>query len=183
MTQSPLAQHIVAVCFDFGDTLADEATEIKDATMTTVTADLIPGAGEVVRELKQRGYKLALVADGRPGTYYNVLSQHRLYDLFDAFTISEEIGALKPAAVMFTHALDQLAIAREDYGRTIMVGNSLERDVQGANRVGMISVWLDWAPRRSKVPANRWQIPDHTIKQPGDLLALMALLEAQKADG
>jgi FMN phosphatase YigB (HAD superfamily) len=181
MRQSPLPQKIVAVCFDFGDTLADEATEIKDATMTTLAAELIPGAGEVVRELKQRGYKLALVADGRPGTYSNVLRQHGLWDLFDAFAISEQIGVEKPAAAMFTHALDQLAISREDYGRTLMVGNHLERDVQGANRVGMITVWLDWAPRRPKVPANRWEIPDYTIKQPRELLALMALLENEGA--
>jgi FMN phosphatase YigB (HAD superfamily) len=181
MRQSPLPQQVVAVCFDFGDTLADEATEIKDATMTTLSADLIPGAGEVVRELKQRGYKLALVADGRPGTYYNVLSQHGLWDHFDAFTISEQVGVEKPAAAMFTHALDQLAIAAEDYGRTIMVGNHLERDIQGANRVGMITVWLDWAPRRPKVPANRWEIPDYTIKQPRELLAIMALIEKKGA--
>ena len=170
-------RRIQAVCVDFGDTLADEATEVKDETMTTVSADLIPGAGEVVRQLKQRGYKVALVADGRPGTYYNVLSQHGLYELFDAFAISEHLGVEKPDGRMFTAALDQLGIGREDYGRTIMVGNYLARDVKGANQVGMISVWLDWAPRRPKTPADESEIPDYTIKEPLDLLDLINLLE------
>lgn len=172
-----MTRNILAVCFDFGDTLADEATEVKDETMTTLRAELIPGAGEVVRQLKQQGYKVALVADGRPGTYYNVLHQHDLYELFDAFAISEEVGVEKPDGRMFQAALDQLGIGRADYGRTIMVGNYLARDVKGANAIGMISVWLDWAPRRPKIPADDSEIPDFTIKEPLELLHLVNCLE------
>lgn len=174
-----MSHHLLAICFDFGDTLVDEATEIKDSTLTTLRADLIPGAGEVVRELKRRDYRLALVADGPAGTYHNVLTQHRLYDLFDAFAISEQLGVEKPDPRMFIHALDQLKVAREDYGRTVMVGNYLERDIKGANRVGMISVWLDWAPRRPKVPADASEIPQHTIKTPLELLPLIYTLEQE----
>lgn len=169
--------HILAICFDFGDTLADEATEMKDGSLTTLRAELIPGAGEVVRELKRRGYKLALVADGRPGTYTNVLSQHGLYELFDAFAISELVGVEKPDGRMFVHALDKLGIAEGDYGRTLMVGNHLGRDIRGANNLGMISVWLDWAPRRSKVPADESEVPRYTIKEPGELLEVIATIE------
>jgi putative hydrolase of the HAD superfamily len=78
---------------------------------------------------------------------------------------------------MFIAALNSLGIAPEDYGRTIMVGNHLSRDVRGANRVGMISVWLDWAPRREKVPADAAERPDYTIHQPIELLALVERLE------
>ena len=46
---------IIAVCLDCGDTLIDEATEIKDATDTSLGGQLIPGAGEMVRELKKPG--------------------------------------------------------------------------------------------------------------------------------
>ncbi len=164
---------LLAVCLDFGDTLADEATEVKDETLTTLRAELIPGAGQLVRQLKQRGYLLALVADGRPGTYVNVLSQHGLYDLFDAFAISEHLGVEKPAARMFTHALDQLGISPSEYGRTMMVGNNLRRDIKGANQLGMVSVWLDWAPRRAKVPADESERPRYTIKTPLELLEVI----------
>jgi putative hydrolase of the HAD superfamily len=169
--------HLLAICFDFGDTLADEATENKDETFTTLRADLLPGAADLVRTLKRRGYKLALVADGRPGTYLNVLSLHGLYDLFEVHTISEQLGIEKPHPRMFTHTLDQLSISLEDYGRTLMVGNNLERDVSGANEVGMISVWLDWAPRRSKIPADDSQKPRYTIKTPLELLDVIDHIE------
>ncbi len=179
VTPSP-PHHILAVCFDFGDTLADEATEVKDETNTTLTADLIPGAAELIHTLKGRGYRLALVADGRPGTYLNVLSHHGLYTLFDAFAISELVGVEKPDPRLFRHALDALEIKPQEYGRTIMVGNYLERDIKGANQLGMISVWLDWAPRRPKVAADPSEEPDYTIKQPLDLLPILEQLERGK---
>ncbi len=174
--------HLLAICFDFGDTLADEGTEIKDETLTTLRAELIPGAGEMLRELKRRGYPLALVADGRPGTYFNVLTQHGLYDLFDVFAISEHLGVEKPHPLMFTHALDPLGIRREEYRRTLMVGNNLERDVKGANELGMISVWIDWALRRAgaKAPADASQAPQHTIKTPLELLGVIDQLERKR---
>lgn len=178
-----MADKILAICFDFGDTIADEGTEVKDATQTTLRAELIPGAGEVIRELKRREYQLGLVADGRSGTYYNVLSQHGLYELFDAFAISEEIGVEKPDARMFVHALEQLGIPRGDYDRTVMVGNYLERDIRGANALGMISVWLDWAPRRPKIPRNEIEVPQYTIHMPIELLEVVEKIEENRHSG
>ena len=175
--------YILAVCFDFGDTLMDEATEVKDDTLTTLQAELIPGADRLVRELDRRGYKLALVADGLVGTCYNVLTQYGLYDLFDAFAISEQVGVEKPDPRMFMCALDQLKIARHDYGRTVMVGNYLARDIKGANGLGMISVWMDWAPRRPKVPADESEVPHYTIKEPQDLLQVIESLERERGRG
>lgn len=172
-----MTRYIQAICFDFGDTLADEATEVKDETQTTLRAELIPGAGKVVRELKQCGYKLALVADGRLGTYSNVLTQHGLYDLFDAFAISDEVGVEKPDRRMFVHALGRLGIIEADYGRVVMVGNNLARDIKGANQLGLISVWLDWAPRRRKVPADELEVPQYTIEEPLELLSVIESLE------
>lgn len=176
-----MSKQILAICFDFGDTLADEATEVKDDTNTTLHAELIPGAAELIQTLKARGYRLALVADGRPGTYFNVLSFYNLYDLFDAFAISELVGVEKPDSRLFVHALTELGIKREEYGRTVMVGNYLERDIKGANQLGMISVWLDWAPRRPKVAADASEEPDYTIKLPLDLLPILEQLERGKS--
>jgi putative hydrolase of the HAD superfamily len=43
----------------------------------------------------------------------------------------------------------------------------------------MISVWLDWSPRRAKIPADESEIPRYTIKQPLELLDVIAQLEQQ----
>ncbi len=172
-----MPHHILAICLDSGDTLVDEGTEIKDETGTTLEAELIPGAADLVQTLKQRGHKIALVADGPAGTFRNVFTQHNLYHLFDAFAISGEVGVSKPDERMFITALDQLGIRREDYGKVVMVGNNLERDIKGANNLGIITIWLDWAPRRSKVPADDAEVTQYTIKTPLELLSVIESLE------
>ena len=175
------AHKILAICLDCGDTLVDEATEVKTEDGVSLRAELIPGAAEMLRALKERGYTLALVADGPAATFANNLDPHGLYDLFDVYAISGELGCEKPDPRMFRHVLDQLGIGPADYGRVVMVGNNLSRDVKGANALGIVSVWLDWAPRRAKVPADETEAPAHTIKTPGELVALIERLEKELA--
>lgn len=170
-------RYLLAICFDFGDTLVDEATEIKNERQVTLHGDLIPGAAQMLRDLRGRGYRLAIVSDGPVGSVDNVLGDEGLLDLFEAFAISEALGVDKPDPRMFVHVLDQLGIAREDYCRTIMVGNNLGRDVKGANGVGMISVFFDWSPRYPRMPVDVAEVPVHTIKKPLDLLSLVERLE------
>jgi HAD superfamily hydrolase (TIGR01549 family) len=172
-----LEHNIVAICFDFGDTLVDEATEVKNERQVTLRGDLIPGADQMLRDLHTRGYRLAIVSDGPVGNVENVLRDYDLLDLFDAFAISEALGVEKPNPRIFIHALDRLGVAPEDYGRTIMVGNNLSRDVRGANELGIVSVYLDWSPRYPKVPVDTSEVPLHTIKMPLDLLPLVDRLE------
>lgn len=173
----PVNRRIRAIFLDCGDTLVDEGTEVKPDGEVSLRADLIPGAGELVRELKRRGYSLALVADGPVATFENNLGPYGLYDLFDAYAISETVGASKPDAAMFRRALDDLRIAPQEHARVLMVGNHLGRDIKGANALGLTSVWLDWAPRRAKTPADASEQPDYTIKVPLDLLELIDRIE------
>ncbi|MEZ4663312.1 MAG: HAD family hydrolase [Caldilineaceae bacterium] len=178
MNTKPQPPHnLLAICLDSGDTLVDEGTEIKDARGAVLEAELIPGAAELVRQIKQRGYPLALVADGPADTFRNVLGHFGLYELFDALAISELVGVEKPDAAMFHTALGQLDIAQADYGRVIMVGNNLSRDILGANALGLITVWIDWAPRRAKIPANALETPDYIIKTPLELLNVINQIE------
>lgn len=177
-----MERHLLAICFDFGDTLVDEATEVKNERNMTLEAESIPGTDQLLREVYAQGYRLAIVSDGPVGNVDRVLADHGLLELFDSLAISEALGVNKPDPRMFVHALDQLGIDRGEYGRTIMVGNNLARDVKGANSVGMISVWLDWSPRYARVPGDPSEVPHHTINMPLDLPALVERLE-QGHDG
>jgi FMN phosphatase YigB (HAD superfamily) len=68
----------LALYFDFGDTLIDQATEVKDNSLTTLHAELIPGVVELLHELKRRGYRLGLVSNGPVGSIPNVLGAYGL---------------------------------------------------------------------------------------------------------
>ena len=168
---------IKAIFFDLGDTIMVEASEVKDEAGTTLTADLIPGIERVLRELKARGFALGLVADTRRGTYQNVLRQHGLYDLFDVFAISDELGVEKPDPRIFSAALDALGIRPGDYGKVLMVGNNLRRDVRGANALGLVSIWFHWNDRYPIQPADAMEEPAFVARSAEELLQCVELIE------
>lgn len=162
-----------AILIDCGDTLVDEATEVKNENGASLRAELIPGARELMFALKARGYPMGLVADGPLATFHNNLGPPGLFDLFDVHAISGELGFEKPAPEIFRYALTGLHVPEAEYHRVLMVGNHLERDIKGANRLGLTSVWINWAPRRSKVPADELEVPDYTIRTPLQLLDIL----------
>jgi FMN phosphatase YigB (HAD superfamily) len=168
---------IKGILFDLGDTIMVEESEVKDKSSTTLKADLVHGIDKVLAELKARGYSLALVADTKKGTYRNVLRQHKLYDLFDAFAISDEIGVEKPDPRIFTLALNALGMSPEDYGYVLMIGNNLQRDIRGANLVGLISVWFHWNDRYPINPTEPLEEPAFVIHNAEELLSLVDFVE------
>ncbi len=170
---------VVALLFDLGDTLMVEESEVKDAGGTTLQADLIPGVAEALYWFRERGYGFALVADSRPNTPPNVLQQHGLYHLFDCLAISEVVGAEKPDARIFQAALEALGIPESDYGRVVMVGNNLERDVVGANRLGLISVLFHWNDRRRSQPLTAEENPRYRVSSAQELISLVAGLNTE----
>ena len=176
-------RYLSGLLFDLGDTIMDEGTEIKDAGGTTLAAELIPGMADALRGFKAAGHRLALVADARPDTPPNVLRQHGLLDLFEVLAISEVVGAAagvasidKPDPRIFRAALDALGIPECDYGRVIMVGNNLERDIVGANRLGLISVFFHWKERRRTEPLTADEMPRYTVTSAQELVELVARL-------
>jgi FMN phosphatase YigB (HAD superfamily) len=174
---------IKAIFFDLGDTIMVEDSEIKDEAGTTLAADLIPGIESVLRELKARGFPLGLVADTRRGTYQNVLRQHGLYDLFDVFAISDELGVEKPALRIFSAALDALGVQPGDYHKVLMVGNNLRRDVGGANALGLVSIWFHWNDRYPIQPADAMEQPSFEVHSAEDLLKRVELIEQSLSEG
>lgn len=167
------------IFFDCGDTIIDEGTEIRDENEIVIKADLIPGADKMVKILAEKGYTLAIVADGMTQSFDNMLKQHGVYDYFSTLIYSENVGICKPDSRMFEAAIDELNLTEEDYNRIIMVGNNLSRDVKGANNMGIKSVFLDWTPRYPKTPADDSEIANYTISMPLELVDLVEKLESE----
>ena len=164
---------------DSSDTIIDEATQVYDDRHIVQEASFIPGADRVLRQLHEEGYTIALVADGEWESFQNVYRRSGLDDCFDAWVVSEVVGQQKPAAIMFETAYEKLSLTETDKSRIVMIGNNLKKDVAGANRQGLISVWLDWSPRYfHTVEEPDWQ-PDYTVHTPEELLTLIHRLEAE----
>jgi putative hydrolase of the HAD superfamily len=170
--------HLKAVLLDCGDTLADESSEVKIPDTEIVTAaHLIPGARQLLDDLKARGYRLALVADGPRATFENILGGYRLWDHFETHAISEDVGVHKPDAAMFDAALAGLGLTRADCGRIVMIGNNLPRDIAGANRLGIISLFMGWSKRRTHTPETADEVPGYTVFDLRDVIDMLDRIE------
>ncbi|WP_051556434.1 HAD family hydrolase [Alkalihalobacterium bogoriense] len=161
------------IFLDCGDTIINEETEIRNEEEVVIQAELIPGAGEMVKTLAERGYRLALVADGLAQSFKNMLTDHQLYDYFEVMIYSENMKTRKPDERMFKAALGAMNLSETDCERIMMVGNNLARDIKGANAMGMLSVFLQWSPRYPKTPAEEAETPDYTISTPLELLEIV----------
>jgi FMN phosphatase YigB (HAD superfamily) len=177
-----MTHRLAAILFDLGDTIMVEESEIKDTEGTTLRADIVPSMAKVLQSFKEQGYPLALVADCRPDTPVNVLRQYGLFDLFDCMAISEVVGVSKPDPLIFRTALNALNIDDRDYDRVVMIGNNLERDVVGANRLGLISVFFHWNDRRRTKPLTDEETPRYSVSSAQELTTLIGTLEMLDAE-
>lgn len=164
-----------AVLFDLGDVIMREETEEKVDDVTQ-RADLFPGMAELLRGLRARGIPLGLVADTHDGTYRNVLGMHDLFDVFDAYAISDHLGVRKPDRLMFEHALNGLGVAEPDRDAVAMVGNNLARDIRGANALGLITIWMVWNQRYPSVCTDAIETPHYQVSTAAGLEGLLNAL-------
>jgi len=163
---------IEAVCFDLGDTLVAEETVIHNSFGQAITAESVEGTFEVLKTIKKGGYKIALIANVDSIDARNVLASCGLEDYFDAIVISEEVGIEKPAREIFEAALKELKVKAEN---TIMVGNRIDTDIAGANRIGMKSVWFKWNNRYKETIGSKEEKPDFVIKSLSEVLGILSL--------
>jgi FMN phosphatase YigB (HAD superfamily) len=162
---------------DSGDTIVDEATEIRDSEGIVVHAQTIPGAAETLKKIDEAGYRIALVADGEEASFTNIYLENGLGSCFQTRTISEIVGVQKPAAEMFEDAMVKNNLTEKDKKRIVMIGNNLRKDIAGANRFGITAILLDWSPRYNMVPSCKEEKPAYIIHKPEELLPLVAKLE------
>lgn len=162
---------------DSGDTIIDEGTQVFDERGIVTKADFIPGADRVLKTLYEEGYRIALVADGEWESFQNVYRENGLGYCFEEWIVSEVVGEQKPAKSMFDTAMQKMKLTDADKPYIVMIGNNLKKDVAGANRYGLTSVWLDWSPRYFHTVEEADWTPDYTVKTPDELLALLHRLE------
>lgn len=169
----------IIIFTDSGDTIINEATQRYDEQGYVTSADFIEDAGEVLEELYQEGYRIALVADGEEQSFHNVYDKNGLRHCFEGWVVSETVGVQKPNRPMFDTAMQAMKLTEEDKGRIVMIGNNLKKDVAGANQFGITSIWLDWSPRYfHEYEEADWQ-PDYIIHHPSELPELLHRLEEE----
>ena len=112
-----------------------------------------------------------MIPNGDSAGARNIIKATGLQDYFDAIIISEEVGIEKPCQGIFDAALAKLGVKAEN---AVMVGNRIDADILGANRLGMKSVWFKWNARYSDTVESSQEEPDFTINSLFQLPVLVA---------
>ncbi len=148
--QAPVA----AAQLDYGAELRDLLGPVTDAELDRfVDAEhaewrparaLVGGAHALLESLRDRGLKLAVVANTWPEPPRLVrreLEELGVAGRVDEIVLSGEVGARKPAPAIFERALQALDVDPLD---ALHVGDRLVDDIAGAAAVGMTTVQALW---------------------------------------
>ncbi len=121
-----------------GPGVSDCAREIYREWAACQHFSLYEDVDPVLRELSARGIRLGLISN----THRCLESFQAHFELQDVISVavsSFEHGYMKPHPSIFESALEQAGVPP---GQTVMVGDSLKQDIEGALAVGMRAVLL-----------------------------------------
>lgn len=107
----------------------------------------LPGMIELVRELKARGVRLAIISNSE-GRLSELVAELGWSAYFDVIADSGRLGIDKPQPGIFQHVCAALALPSTEL---LHVGDSWEADVEGALGVGAGAVWFDARHRQRQL--------------------------------
>jgi HAD superfamily hydrolase (TIGR01509 family) len=133
----------------------------------------MPGVYEVLERLVAQGLKLAIISNASDNA--NV---QRLIDLghfrhyFDPVIVSGAVGVRKPAPAIFNLVLTPWGLPPAE---CVMIGDTLEADMRGAQLTGLHNVWLTaYADRPSNRAWRKEITPEAEIAELAQLPAVLA---------
>jgi putative hydrolase of the HAD superfamily len=130
---------------------------------------LYPGVKKVLDELRPV-YRMALVSDAQPCYALPEIKAVGLDGYFDPVIISARYGFRKPDKRLIEKALDIMKLMSTE---VICVGNDMYRDIYGANRLGIKTIFVD-SNQGDKVHENT--TPDYFAQRFEDVLTGVAAL-------
>lgn len=127
----------------FSDRLFQECCGIyEDEKVATITP--YPGIRQILESLRARGLPLGIITDAESGHAAKRLEKAGLASFFRIVVTPDRSGARKPDPASFLLALRDLEVLAEE---SVLVGDSLRRDIAPAQKIGMITVYAqygDW---------------------------------------
>ncbi len=137
---------------------------------------LYPRVRQTLTELLRRGFRLAVLSDAPALQAWLRLHHLALNHLFEFVITFDDTGERKPSPVGFARALELLQMRPED---VLMVGDWPERDMVGAARMGMQTVFARYGDTKGVTESGA----DFEIDDIHDLLSIIERLNRPSAEG
>jgi putative hydrolase of the HAD superfamily len=126
--------------FKIGDEQLAKDISAQFLELLPTKAKLFPYTKEILDYLAARKYQLHLITNGFEKTQWNKLNHCGLGNYFTQVITSEASNSLKPKKEIFDYALNK---AGAELKESIMLGDNLDADIQGAINAGMDTVFVN----------------------------------------
>ncbi len=125
-----------------------EIDDLADSYIDELPVDnhLFEGAESILEYLYKK-YTLHIITNGFNDVQHLKLKNSGISNYFSTVTTSEEVGVKKPNPLIFTSALEK---ANADSKASIMIGDTFEADILGAEAVGMKTMYYNY--RKENLP-------------------------------
>lgn len=132
---------------DSFDVLKVQVSDNVINTLSNKYIDVLPGFNHLLQDTKEilsylkPKYKLHIITNGFEEIQHNKMQNSQIAEYFDTITTSEEAGVKKPHLAIFEKALKKSNAEPEN---SIMIGDSYEADIEGAQNAGLHVVYFDY---------------------------------------
>ena len=98
-----------------------------------------PEVKEVLKNLKEKNYKLAILSNGTPALLSELVKSNNLDNIFNDIFSIEEVGIYKPDSKVYDMPIKKYQIQKEEVG--FLSANTW--DVSGGGNYGYSSIWIN----------------------------------------
>jgi putative hydrolase of the HAD superfamily len=143
--------------------LADEqlarAISIAYLDLLPTRTAVFPHTFEALDYLRSKGYKMHLITNGFEEVQHSKLRHSKLAPYFTHVITSEGSNTLKPKKEIFDFALAKAGAQKEE---SIMLGDNMEVDIEGASNAGLDQVFVN---HKKETPSFRPTYTIHSLKE------------------
>ena len=137
--------------------------ELLDLYKILSTFEEVP---EVLKSLKEKNYKLAILSNGTPTLINELVKSNNLENIFDDIFSVEEVGIYKPDSKVYDLPINQYQIQKNE----VVFLSANTWDVSGGGNYGYNSIWVN---RNNNIFDNLDYEPKHQIEDLSKLLDII----------
>ena len=146
--------------FKIDSSMRDELLDLYKILST------FPEIKEVLKKIKEKNYKLAILSNGTPALLNQLVKSNNLENIFDDIFSIEEVGIYKPSSKVYDIPIKKFKIQKDE----VLFLSANTWDVSGGGNYGYNSVWVN---RNNNIFDSLDYIPQNQIKNLLEILDLI----------